>query len=124
MNRIHTIPGCPTVGATECIGIAVKRAAANAAEPVIALTGATDIPCGVVRSVADDGETLDVALPGGNEPVPCRVAADVEELDYLFIDANGKFTTGTTGVRCAQASESGKSGSLVNAYLLPPVTVA
>ena len=124
MNRIHNIPGCPTLGATECIGLACKRAAAGAAEPVIALTGATDVVCGVVKAVADDGETLDVALPGGDEPTPVRVSSDVAELDYLFIDANGKFTTGTTGVRCAQASEAGKSGSLVHAYLLPPVTVA
>lgn len=124
MNRIHNIAGCPTLGATDCIGLACKRAAAGAAEPVIAIAAATDAPCGVVAAVADDDSTLDVALPGGKEPVPVRVASDVEELDYLFMDANGKFTTGIAGVRCAQAAEGGKSGSLVNAYLLPPVTVA
>ena len=124
MNRIHNIAGCPTLGALDCIGLACKRAAAGAAEPIIAIAAATDIPAGVVNAVADDNATLDVALPGGKEPVPVRVASDVEELDYLFIDANGKFTTGASGVRCAQAAEGGKAGSLVNAYLLPPVTVA
>lgn len=124
MNRIHNIPGCPTLGALECIGLACKRAAAGAAEPVIAIAAAADTPCGVVNSVADDNSTLHVALPGGKEPVPVRLSSDAEELDYLFIDANGKFTTGVAGVRCAQASEGGKAGSLIHAYLLPPVTVA
>jgi hypothetical protein len=124
MNRIHNIPGCPTLGATECIGLACKRAAAGAAEPIIAVTAATDVVAGVVKAVADDDSTLDVALPGGKEPVPVRIAADCAELDYLFIDATGKFVTGVAGVRCAQAAEAGVAGALVNAYILPPVTVA
>jgi len=124
MNRIHNIAGCPTLGALECIGLGCKRAAAGADEPIIAIAAAADIPCGVVQSVADDNETLDVALPGGKEPVPCRLVSDAEELDYLFIDANGKFKTGVAGVRFAQAAEKGKAGSLILAYLLPPVTVA
>lgn len=124
MNRIHNIPGCPTLGATECIGLACKRAAAGADEPVIAIAAATDHPCGVVKNVADDDETIDVALPGGDEPVPVRLATDVEELDYLYITAAGKFGTAATGVRAAQAAEAAKSGALALAYLLPPLTIA
>lgn len=123
-KRIHAIAGCPTLGATDCIGLAVKRSASGADEPLTAVTAASDQPAGVVRAVADDDETLDVALPNADEPVLVRLAAACEELDYLFITAAGKFQPAATGVRMAQAADGGVAGALVPAYLLPPVTIA
>ncbi len=120
MNPTQVIKGCPTVAATDCIGLAVKPGAA--AEPLVAIAAATDLPVGVVRAVRDDDSTLEVDIPGGD--VPVRLSADCKALAWLYIDAAGKFCTTNTGTRFAQALEDGKNGSLIMARLADPALAA
>ncbi|MDA3925187.1 MAG: hypothetical protein PF904_10875 [Kiritimatiellae bacterium] len=118
MNPTQVMKGCATVAATECIGLAVKSSAGD--EPLVAIAAATDLPAGVVRAVRDDESTLEVEIPGG-DGVPVRMSSDCKALDYLYIDADGKFCTTATGTRFAQALEDGNDGSLTMARLAEPV---
>ncbi len=99
----------------------------SSGKPSLAAAGST--PLGVVHVGGDmsEGEPTDIILPNHGGIVGVKLHSSPGTVipgAKLVLAGNGTVKAGTTGTHVATAVKTGVAGELLEAYLVPPTTLA